>query len=136
MEGRYQRAFDVRKKAAYAVPAQPGSAQAIASFRDAQKNFDRTRGRTDLAEKAVGTKYNDTNYIFLSFVTRYLPAGLVGLIIAVIFAAAMSSSSGEINSLATVTVMDLYQRHMRQEAPDRHYLQFPASLPRSGDVTP
>ena len=54
--------------------------------------------------------------------TRYLPAGVVGLIIAVIFAAAMSSISGEINSLATVTVIDIYKRHVRQNGTDRHYL--------------
>ncbi len=70
----------------------------------------------------LGTKYNDTNYIFLSFVTKYLPAGLVGLIIAVIFAAAMSSSAGEINSLATVTVMDLYRRYLKPVGADGHYL--------------
>ena len=58
-------------------------------------------------------RLRDTNYIFLSFVTRYLPAGVVGLIIAVIFSAAMSSTSGEINSLATVTVIDIYRRHVK-----------------------
>ncbi|HLJ50157.1 MAG TPA: sodium:solute symporter [Bryobacteraceae bacterium] len=72
------------------------------------------------AEKMSGE--NDTNYIFLSFVTKYLPAGVVGLIIAVIFSAAMSSTSGEINSLSTVTVIDIYRRHIRKDASDRHYL--------------
>ena len=47
---------------------------------------------------------------------------MVGLIVAVIFSAAMSSTSGEINSLATVTVIDIYQRHFRKDASDRHYL--------------
>ena len=61
-------------------------------------------------------------YIFLSFVTRYLPAGIVGLVIAVIFAATMSASSGEINSLATVTVVDLYRRYVRRGASDHHYV--------------
>jgi Na+/proline symporter len=46
----------------------------------------------------------------------------VGLVIAVIFMATMSSSSGELNSLATVSVIDLYQRHFRRHATDRHYL--------------
>ncbi|MBZ5585895.1 MAG: sodium:solute symporter, partial [Acidobacteriia bacterium] len=66
--------------------------------------------------------FTDTNYIFLSFVTRYLPAGIVGLVIAVIFAATMSASSGEINSLATVTVVDIYKRFVRRGASDHHYL--------------
>src|SRR5208282_1618769 len=56
------------------------------------------------------------------FVTKYLPAGLVGLVIAVIFAATMSASSGEINSLATVSVVDLYKRHFRRGQSDHHYL--------------
>jgi Na+/proline symporter len=55
-------------------------------------------------------------------VTGYLPVGVVGLIVAVIFTAAMSSTSGEINSLAAVTVIDLYQRHVRRDASDGHYL--------------
>ncbi len=46
----------------------------------------------------------------------------MGLVIAVIFAAAMSTISGEINSLATVTIMDIYRRHFRKTAADRHYL--------------
>ena len=70
----------------------------------------------------MGKDFHDTNYIFLSFVTQYLPAGLVGLIIAVIFSAAMSSTSGEINSLATVTVIDIYRRHVNKQASDHHYL--------------
>jgi Na+/proline symporter len=70
----------------------------------------------------VGKDFHDTNYIFLSFVTNYLPVGVVGLIVAVIFTAAMSSTSGEINSLAAVTIIDLYQRHIRKDASDRHYL--------------
>jgi Na+/proline symporter len=74
-------------------------------------------------ERNGGEKgFSDTNYIFLSFVTKYLPAGIVGLVIAVIFAATMSASSGEINSLATVTIVDLYRRHIRQGASDHHYL--------------
>ena len=65
---------------------------------------------------------SDTNYIFLSFVTTYLPRGLVGLILGVIFTAAMSASSGEINSLATVSMIDVYQRHFHRQGSDRHFL--------------
>jgi len=116
----YQHAFEARREAALAVVL---SDAAVPQFREAQKQFDSARAQgIQLAERAQGAKYNDTNYIFLSFVTKYLPAGLVGLIIAVIFAAAMSSSSGEINSLATVSVIDIYKRHIRPEATDKHYL--------------
>ncbi|NIV99163.1 sodium:solute symporter, partial [Candidatus Saccharibacteria bacterium] len=64
----------------------------------------------------------DTNYIFLGFVTEYLPAGLVGLIIAAIIAASMSSTSGELNALASTTVVDIYKRIFKQEATDRQYV--------------
>jgi Na+/proline symporter len=65
---------------------------------------------------------NDTNYIFLSFVTRYLPVGLVGLILAAILSASMSASSAELNALASVTVIDVYKRLVRRNASERHYL--------------
>ncbi len=54
--------------------------------------------------------------------TSYLPVGVVGLVIAVIFSASMSSTSGEINSLATVTVIDIYRRFIKKDGTDRHYL--------------
>jgi hypothetical protein len=123
VEQRYEKAFDARKQAAFALAAKTDDEGAVARFRAAQKEFSAAREQgTKIAEKALGTKYNDTNYVFLSFVTKYLPAGLVGLIIAVIFAAAMSSSAGEINSLATVTVMDLYRRYLKPAGSDVHYL--------------
>jgi Na+/proline symporter len=69
-----------------------------------------------------GEKYDDTNYIFLSFVKEFLPVGLVGLLIGVIFSASMGSTSGEINSLATVSVVDIYSRFFVPGRSDRHYL--------------
>ncbi|MGA3027563.1 MAG: sodium:solute symporter [Bryobacteraceae bacterium] len=96
------------------------SRQAAASrYRRAQQDLDAAH---TAGEHLVSPKFNDTNFIFLSFVTRYLPAGVVGLIVAVIFSAAMSSTSGEINSLATVSVIDIYRRHFRQNAADHHYV--------------
>ncbi|HXG37448.1 MAG TPA: sodium:solute symporter [Bacteroidota bacterium] len=65
---------------------------------------------------------NDTNYVFLYFVMNYLPLGLVGLIFACIFAASMSSTSGELSALATCSVVDIYQRHIRKEADEKHYM--------------
>jgi uncharacterized sodium:solute symporter family permease YidK len=65
---------------------------------------------------------NDTNYIFLSFVTKYLPMGLLGIILAVIFAAAMSSVSAEITALSSTTMVDVYRRLFKQDGSDRHYL--------------
>ncbi len=65
---------------------------------------------------------NDNNYVFLSFVTRYLPAGLVGLIIIVVFGATMASTSSELNALATCTMVDIYKRLFGQKAGERREL--------------
>jgi len=126
----YSRAFEERRHAAMALVAahHNGDAAAeqrgIAQYHAAQKEIDGARAQaSNLVEQTGGPRgFSDTNYIFLSFVTRYLPAGIVGLVIAVIFAATMSASSGEINSLATVTVVDLYRRHVRRGASDHHYV--------------
>jgi SSS family solute:Na+ symporter len=96
----------------------------LARYQEAESELNTARRNgSALVEKANGTSgFTDTNYIFLNFVTHYMPPGVVGLILAAIFAAAMSSTSAEINSLATVSVIDIYRRHIRKEAPDRHYL--------------
>ena len=65
---------------------------------------------------------NDTNYIFLNFVLNFLPVGLIGLVLAAIFSASMSSTSSEINSLATTTVVDMYKRLFNKEASEKHYV--------------
>ncbi|TAH42570.1 MAG: sodium:solute symporter [Bacteroidetes bacterium] len=65
---------------------------------------------------------NDTNYIFLSFVTKYLPAGLIGLLIAVIFSASMSSTASELNALASTTVIDIVKRFSKKEKSEKEYL--------------
>jgi SSS family solute:Na+ symporter len=65
---------------------------------------------------------NDINYIFLSFVVNYLPIGLVGLILAAILSASMSSTSAELNALASVSIVDIYRRVIKKKASQRHYL--------------
>jgi Na+/proline symporter len=64
----------------------------------------------------------DTNYVFLSFVLKYMPVGLLGLIIAAIFAASMSSTASELNSLASTTIVDIYRRLLKKDKSERHYL--------------
>ena len=130
LEQQYERAFEQRRTAALEISQarRTGDDAAAARSRDhyraAESELASTRVRAaQLVETAGGEKgFSDTNYIFLTFVTRYLPVGIVGLVIAVIFAATMSASSGEINSLATVTVVDLYRRYLRRGQTDHHYL--------------
>lgn len=65
---------------------------------------------------------NDNNYVFLSFVTRYLPHGLIGLLIAIVFLASMGSTASALNSLASTTVIDIYKRLFNKQATDEKYL--------------
>jgi Na+/proline symporter len=120
IESRYEQAFDQRQAAARRILASETESQqgALQDFRAAQANLDSAR-----ADALTLSGTSDTNYIFLSFVTHYLPVGIVGLVVAVIFTAAMSAISGEINSLATVTVIDIYKRHLAKGSSDLHYLR-------------
>jgi len=79
---------------------------------------------TDLMLKNdKGADINDNNYIFLSFVTKYLPKGLIGLLIAIIFLASMGSTASALNSLASTSVIDIYKRLINKEASDEKYLK-------------
>jgi solute:Na+ symporter, SSS family len=76
-----------------------------------------------LVRSATGDdSYSDVNYVFPTFITTQMPIGLVGLMIAAIFAAAMSASGGELNALATASVIDFYRRHFVKDATDAHYV--------------
>ena len=66
--------------------------------------------------------YSDVNYVFPTFITTYMPIGIAGLLIAAIFAAAMSTIAAELASLSTATVIDFYRRFVRPVADDAHYL--------------
>ena len=77
-----------------------------------------------LVQRATGDQsYNDVNYVFPTFITTRMPIGLVGLMIAAIFVAAMSASGGELNALATATIIDFYRRHFVKAASDQHYVR-------------
>ena len=82
----------------------------------------RTQASALAAASDPASDSSDVNYIFLSFVVAHLPAGIVGLVFACIFAASMSSSSGELSALATVSVVDIYRRFIRKEVSDRRLL--------------
>ena len=119
-----RRAAALALAAAHRAGDTASESREMEAYRAAQSNVNAAHTRAEkLVELTGGEKgFKDTNYIFLTFVTHYLPVGLVGLVIAVIFAATMSASSGEINSLATVTLVDIYRRHIRKHASDHHYV--------------
>ena len=73
-----------------------------------------------LADKKVET--NDKDYVFIHFIINNLPKGLVGLLLAVILSAAMSSTASELNALASTTTIDLYKRNKKTTQKDKHYV--------------
>lgn len=90
-----------------------------------QQKTDELKSRAvDIIKKSdPSADTNDTNYIFLSFIINFLPIGFVGLLIAAILSASMSSTSAELNALASTTVIDFYKRLIKKDAGDFHYLQ-------------
>ncbi|MBL3658378.1 sodium:solute symporter [Fulvivirga sediminis] len=85
-----------------------------------QKIRQEVKGLLKDYDENIETK--DSDYVFLTFITNYLPEGVVGLLLAVIFSAAMSSSSGELNALGSTASVDFYKRVIKKEASDKHYL--------------
>jgi solute:Na+ symporter, SSS family len=76
----------------------------------------------DEAKKAMGGKANEADYVFITFILKYLPHGLIGLLVAAFFAAALSSKAAELNALASTTTVDFYRHIVRLEASDAHYV--------------
>jgi Na+/proline symporter len=70
--------------------------------------------------RAPGATANDADYIFITFILHYLPHGVVGLLVAAFFAAALSSKAAELNALAATTTVDLYRHIVRRDADDAH----------------
>lgn len=116
IERQHQAAIEERRSAATELLAKRDDA--------ARARYLKAHQQVDAVHKEATKGFNDTNYVFLNFVTQHLPVGFVGLVIAVIFGAAMSVSSGEINSLATVTMIDVYKRFLNPTGTEQSYLWF------------
>ncbi len=78
--------------------------------------------KIEVMRAAPKAKTKDTDYVFLSFVMEYMPVGVVGLLLAMIFAAGMSSTSSELNALTSVMAIDVYKRYWVKDKSDGHYL--------------
>ena len=74
-------------------------------------------------EKKLSVETNDKDYVFIHFILNNLPKGLIGLLLAVILSAAMSSTASELNALSSTTTMDLYKRSIVKDKDDTHYLK-------------
>jgi Na+/proline symporter len=106
-----------------------GDAQLLAAagqqfkMREAEAREVRGKALALVREVTGDATYSDVNYVFPTFIATYMPIGVVGLLIAAIFAAAMSTISAELAALSTATVIDFYRRFVRPVADDRHYLR-------------
>ncbi len=130
LEREHAAALDARRQAAGTLAAVRRGNQSVRRD-EASLAFNATERQVrDTHDRAIAlarrsrddSRYTDVNYVFPTFVTTWMPIGLVGLIIAAIFAAAMSSIAAELNSLSTSTVIDLYRRRFRPDETDAHYL--------------
>jgi solute:Na+ symporter, SSS family len=130
LERKYDSVFQERKEAAFSISEarKSGNAGLLGAaekrYHDAEVRFRGVKKENRALLKSVrGTEpSSEVNYIFPSFLIHYAPAGILGIMLAVIFAAAMSSFSSEINSLASATIIDFYKRYFRTTASDAHYL--------------
>ena len=130
LEAEFDEAFAARRAAAdEMIAARRGGSvaavdEAAEAFRAGQQRVGAVRDRAaGLVEEVTGESYSDVNYVFPTFIVTHLPVGLVGLLIAAIFAAAMSSAAAELAALSTTTVIDFYRRYLNSGATDRHYLR-------------
>jgi SSS family transporter len=130
LEREFSEAFEAREQAARSFIDAERAGESVrergarAAFTASQAAFTGVRRRAAALVMDVSgdREYKDVNYVFPTFVTTWLPVGLVGLMIAAIFAAAMSSVAAELNALSTATIIDFYRRHLRPDATDRQVL--------------
>jgi Na+/proline symporter len=99
------------------------AARAELQRQDAETRDIRAEALALVREATGDATYNDVNYVFPTFITTHMPVGLVGLLVAAILAAAMSTISAELASLSTATVIDFYRRFARPHASESHLLR-------------
>ena len=137
LETEFGQAFEARREAATVLATAADDAarsEARERFRTADRQIRDVRGRagTLVAESGGDGRFKDrtgdtpaadVNYVFPTFITTRMPIGVIGLMIAAIFAAAMSSIAAELNSLATSSIIDIYRRLLKPAESDEHYLR-------------
>jgi len=111
----------VRAEAARDATATEASRQAFKT-REAELRAVRVDALKFVRDTTGDKTFNDVNFVFPTFILTQMPTGLIGLLFAAIFAAAMSASAGELSALATSSVIDFYRRFIRREASDQHFL--------------
>ncbi len=86
-------------------------------------SINRVAAKTIITQADGSIETNDKDYVFIHFILNNLPKGLIGLLLAVILSAAMSSTASELNALGTITALDLYKRNRKEEQTEQHYVK-------------
>ncbi|MBL7849854.1 MAG: sodium:solute symporter [Cyclobacteriaceae bacterium] len=131
LSGEYDEVFQLRKaKAETLVTAiQAGDRAGIEQAREGLKTIQgkeaelRAQTKGAISEAMPGENTMDKDYVFINFVMTYLPHGLIGLLLAVVFSAAMSSTASELNALASTSAVDIYKRSIKPNESDDHYVK-------------
>jgi Na+/proline symporter len=87
------------------------------------EDSNRNQAKTLISATGKDVETNDKDYVFIHFILNNLPRGLIGLLLAVILSAAMSSTASELNALGSTTTIDLYKRNLKVEKPEEHYVK-------------
>lgn len=118
----------IEKATALTTALESGNQEQIAAAKEAfatsANNADAYRAEaiSIITQNSNSADANDSNYVFLTFVTKHLPVGLVGLLMAIIFLASMGSTASGLNSLASTTVVDIYKRWVKKDGSEGNYL--------------
>lgn len=127
LENRQSDIFEAKKTAVFNLVEvmKSGNEAAIATAKNEvnvlQNTYKENNEKVQTLIKNVDDSSREADFVFITFVMNNLPVGLVGLLLAVIFSAAMSSTAAELNALSTTTTMDLYKRSIKADMPNEHY---------------
>ena len=129
LEKKHLHAYQNRREAALNFIANRGTSSEevlLSSYKKSQLNYVEARKEATDYVRLINddNNFNDVNYIFPVFILQNMPIGVIGLIIAAIMAAAMSSVSSELNSLATTSTMDIYRQYIHPNSNDEDLLRF------------
>lgn len=127
LENAQKRNFEAKKEVLmeYAVANETQKVdleKEISTLNEREQNI-RSEGKAIIKQANDSVETNDKDYVFIHFILEHLPKGIIGLLLAMALCAAMSSTSSELNALATTTTMDLYKRNQKEEKSDQHYVK-------------
>ncbi|MDQ8183196.1 sodium:solute symporter [Pelagicoccus sp. SDUM812005] len=131
LQDRYEAVVEKRAEAvrALALNLDQGDAAAIALSKEQAVALEseallvRSEVKELIGKAGEDFEAKDSDYVFITFILNYLPEGLIGLLVAVIFAAAMSSTASELNALGSTTMVDFYRRLAKADQSDAHYVR-------------